>query len=157
MNPVVHFEMPYDDPDRVSKFYKAAFGWKMKALGEQMQNYVTAGTTESGADGLPRKPGRINGGFFQKKPDWPDQLPSVVISVDNIKNAMGKVASAGGEVLGEPMAIPGIGDYVSFKDSEGNRVGMLQPAPMMKEAKKKPAARKKPAAKKKARGAKRKG
>jgi len=130
MNPVVHFEMPYDDPGRVSKFYQAAFGWNMKTLGQEMGQYVLAGTTESSADGTPKKLGRINGGFFPKKPDWPDQLPSVVIAVDNIKNAMAKVSSAGGQVLGDPMAIPGIGDYVSFKDSEGNRVGMLQPLPM---------------------------
>jgi uncharacterized protein len=145
MNPVVHFEMPYDDPARVSKFYTAAFGWKMKNLGQQMGGYVLAGTTESSADGMPQKPGSINGGFFAKTPDLPDHLPSVVIAVDDIKKAMAKVASAGGQVMGEPMAIPGIGDYVSFKDSEGNRVGILQPLPMAKAAKKK-AAKKRPAA-----------
>jgi len=32
-------------------------------------------------------------------------------------------------VLGEPMDIPGVGKYVSFVDSEGNRVSMLQPLP----------------------------
>jgi predicted enzyme related to lactoylglutathione lyase len=28
------------------------------------------------------------------------------------------------------MDIPGIGKYASFKDTEGNIVGMLQPTPM---------------------------
>jgi predicted enzyme related to lactoylglutathione lyase len=42
---------------------------------------------------------------------------------------MKKVADSGGEVLGEPMEIPGIGQYVSFRDTEGNRVGMLQALP----------------------------
>jgi uncharacterized protein len=32
MNPVVHFEMPYDDPQRVAKFYEQAFGWGMSHL-----------------------------------------------------------------------------------------------------------------------------
>jgi predicted enzyme related to lactoylglutathione lyase len=36
-------------------------------------------------------------------------------------------AEAGGKVLGEPMDIPGVGRYVSFFDTEGNRVSMLQP------------------------------
>ncbi|TMH31553.1 MAG: VOC family protein, partial [Betaproteobacteria bacterium] len=36
---------------------------------------------------------------------------------------------AGGTVLGEPMNIPGVGAYVSFTDTEGNRVSMLQPLP----------------------------
>jgi predicted enzyme related to lactoylglutathione lyase len=41
---------------------------------------------------------------------------------------MKKVADAGGKVLGDPMEIPGIGQYVSFTDTEGNRVSILQPA-----------------------------
>ena len=141
MNPVVHFEMPYDAADRMAKFYKSAFGWKMKNLGQKMGNYVLATTAESGANGRPKKGGNINGGFFEKKPDWPMQHPSVVIAVDDLVKAMDKVTKAGGKVLGEPMDIPGVGGYVSFVDSEGNRVSMLQP---------KPAARKPAKAKKKA-------
>jgi len=153
MNPVVHFEMPYEAADRIARFYKAAFGWKMKMMGEQMGNYVLATTTETAADGRPKKGGTINGGFFAKKPDWPDQHPSVVIAVDDLVNAMNKVTEAGGRVLGEPMDIPGVGGYVSFTDTEGNRVSLLQPLPMAKarakpksKAKKRPAAKKKPAA-----------
>ena len=43
---------------------------------------------------------------------------------------MKKVAAAGGKVLDKPQDIPGIGKYIAFRDSEGNRVGMLQPSPM---------------------------
>jgi len=46
----------------------------------------------------------------------------VVIAVDNIKEHMTNVEKSGGKVLGEPMDIPGIGLYVSFFDTEGNRV-----------------------------------
>jgi len=35
----------------------------------------------------------------------------------------------GGRVLGEPMEIPGVGLYVSFDDTEGNRMSILQPVP----------------------------
>jgi uncharacterized protein len=42
---------------------------------------------------------------------------------------MKKVAEAGGKVLGEPIEIPGIGHYVSFVDTEDNRVSMLQAFP----------------------------
>jgi hypothetical protein len=48
-----------------------------------------------------KKPGSINGGFFQKSNDKPDQYPSVVIVVDDRK----KVKEAGGELLGEPVEI----------------------------------------------------
>ena len=128
MNPVVHFEMPYDNRERLAKFYESAFGWQMQMLGDDMGSYVVATTTETDQTG-PKKPGAINGGFFPKKPDWPAQHPSVVIAVDDIKEAMRKVTGAGGKVLGEPMEIPGVGQYVSFTDTEGNRVSMLQPIP----------------------------
>ena len=128
MNPVVHFEMPYEDKARMARFYESAFGWQMRMLGEDMGNYVVATTTET-EDAGPKTAGAINGGFFPKKPDWPEQHPSVVIAVDDIVQAMDKVKGAGGKVLGEPMEIPGIGRYVSFIDPEGNRVSMLQPLP----------------------------
>jgi hypothetical protein len=50
----------------------------------------------------------------------------VVIAVEDIKEHMRDVEEAGGKVLGEPMEIPGVGQYVSFMDTEGNRVSMLQ-------------------------------
>lgn len=128
MHPVVHFEMPYDNRDRMATFYESAFGWQMQRLGEEMGNYVIAMTTESDQAG-PKRPGAINGGFFPKKPDWPAQHPSVVIAVDDIKASAQAVNDAGGEVLGEPMEIPGVGQYVSFIDTEGNRASMLQPLP----------------------------
>jgi predicted enzyme related to lactoylglutathione lyase len=97
-------------------------------LGEEMGNYVLATTTESDDSG-PKKPGAINGGFYARKSDWPAQHPSLVIAVDNIQAAMKKVTEAGGNMLGDPMEIPGIGQYVSFVDTEDNRVSMLQPIP----------------------------
>jgi predicted enzyme related to lactoylglutathione lyase len=128
MNPVVHFEMPYDDRERMARFYGSAFGWRTEMLGEDMGEYVVATTTATGADRRPREPGAINGGFYAKSSDRPAQYPSVVIAVDDIQVASKRVRQAGGKVLGEPMEIPGIGEYVSFTDTEGNRVAMLQPA-----------------------------
>jgi len=129
MNPVVHFEMPYEDRDRLVDFYSQAFGWHMQKFGEDMGNYVVAGTADSDENGRPKQPGAINGGFYPKKPDWPAQYPSVVIAVEDIRAAMAKVAKAKGKVLGEPIEIPGVGQYVSFTDTEGNRVSLLQPRP----------------------------
>jgi uncharacterized protein len=128
MDPVVHFEMPYDNRDRMATFYEMAFGWQTQKLGEDMGNYVLATTTETDDTG-PKQPGTINGGFFPIKPDWPAQHPSIVIAVGDIKESMQKVTDAGGQVLGEPMQIPGVGQYISFIDTEGNRVSMLQPNP----------------------------
>jgi hypothetical protein len=112
----------------MAKFYESAFGWQTQMLGEDMGNYVLATTTETDQSG-PKRPGAINGGFCPRKPDWPAQYPSIVIAVDDIKESINKIRDAGGEVLGEPMEIPGVGQYVSFFDTEGNRVSVLQPIP----------------------------
>jgi uncharacterized protein len=130
MNPVVHFEMPAEDRKRMADFYTKAFGWQTQMLGPEMGDYVLVTTTESD-DGGPKTPGAINGGFYPKKEDWPAQYPSVVIAVDDIRQSMKTVTDAGGKILGDPMEIPGIGQYVSFFDTEGNRVSMLQPVPRM--------------------------
>jgi len=133
MDPVVHFEMPYENGERLVKFYRKVFGWQMQKLGKDMGDYVVAATTETDENMMIKKPGAINGGFFPRKPDWPAQYPSVVIAVGDIKQAMKKIADAGGKVLGEPVEIPGIGQYVSFVDTEGNRVSVLQPVMEKKE------------------------
>lgn len=134
MNPVVHFEMPYTDSKRMSDFYTKTFGWESQVLGPEMGNYILVSTCEiDPVTHFPQKPGMINGGLFQKSND--NQHPSVVIAVDDIRESMKKIAEAGGKVLGaskpgEPDEIPGVGLYIAFTDTEGNRLSLLQPNKM---------------------------
>ena len=130
MNPVFWFEMPAEDQKRMSAFYAKAFGWETKQLGPDMGNYTVVTTTETDAKGMPKKPMAINGGFYKKTDDKNTQHPSLVIRVDDIKKHVKKVEAAGGRILGDIMEIPGNGSYVSFIDTEGNRVSMMQPLPM---------------------------
>jgi uncharacterized protein len=128
MNPVVHFEMPAEDRKRMANFYSTVFDWQTQQMGPEMGDYVVVTTSESDENGRPKRPGSINGGFFQKtNENGSSQHPSIVIAVEDIKSHIKKVEGAGGKVLGEPMQIPGVGLYVSLVDTEGNRVGMLQP------------------------------
>jgi uncharacterized protein len=52
----------------------------------------------------------------------------VVIAADNIEEHMMNVKKSGSKVPAEPWDIPAIGLYVSFSDTEGNRIGMIQPS-----------------------------
>ncbi|MGH8820348.1 MAG: VOC family protein [Rhodoferax sp.] len=129
MDPVVHFELPCDDRNRIARFFERAFGWKMQMFGPEMGNYVVVTTAEK--DAKPGAPaGAIGGGFYTRTPGMPAQFPGIVIAVDDVRAAMKRVTEAGGNVLGEPMDIPGVGAYVAFMDTEGNRSSMLQPLPM---------------------------
>ncbi|MEO6167524.1 MAG: VOC family protein [Chitinophagales bacterium] len=124
-DPVVHFEMPYENGDRLSKFYSQVFGWQMQPMGSDMNDYIVAGTTETDENQMIKTPGNINGGFFPKK-QAPQAGTSIVIAVDDIKAAMKKITDAGGKIDGEPMEIPSIGEWLVFTDTEGNRASILQ-------------------------------
>lgn len=130
MNPVVHFEMPYENIDRVANFYAQAFGWKMDKTAPEYGGYITAATAETDANRMVTTPGAINGGFFPKQADQPGRaMPSVVISVDDIQTAMKDIVAAGGQVVSQPQDIPMIGLWAVFTDTEGNRVSILQAKP----------------------------
>jgi hypothetical protein len=124
-NPVVHFEMPYKDAKRVSKFYTSAFGWGMNDAGADMGHYLVAMTAETDDNRMVKTPGTINGGFYLKSKST-NPYPSFVISVENIALAMDNIKKSGGKILSKPQDIPGIGKWAVFKDSEGNRVSILQ-------------------------------
>lgn len=127
MNPVVHFELPYEDRERMADFYAKAFGWKSQMLGPEMGDYVVTMTSEEGANGRPKEVGMINGGFYKKPQDELGRHPSIVIAVDDVGESMKKIENAGGKILGKPENIPGVGIFVSIIDSEGNRVSILEP------------------------------
>ncbi len=136
MNPVIHFEMPAVNKKRMAEFYTKTFGWKIHQLGPEMGEYMIVSTSETDEKTMrPKEAGMINGGFYQETDEMPSAHPSVVIAVDDIRESMKKVSEAGGKILGgdpkrpgEPGDIPGVGLYCSFIDTEGNRVGMLQPS-----------------------------
>lgn len=127
MNPVTHFEMAGEDLERMKKFYESAFGWKMEQFGPEMGNYVMAQTDVTDEQGMLKETNRINGGFYKKMGDPAMNAPSVVVAVPNLQEARERVEAAGGHAMTEPMDIPGVGTYLSIRDTEGNRVGVLQP------------------------------
>ncbi len=133
-NPVVHFELPYEDRERMVDFYKRTFGWQANMLGPDMGNYVVVMTSETDEKtNFPKKPGMINGGLFEKNQTL--QHPSVVLGVSDIREAIEKIKQGGGKIVGgqkpgEPDDIPGVGLYIVFEDTEGNRLSVLQPKGM---------------------------
>lgn len=120
MSRVIHFEIPAEDPEKVVKFYTDAFGWKIKQWSDQPYWLVETGLKgEMGIDGA----------IYKK--DWMD-LTVNTIGVENLEKAMAAVKGAGGEIVREPMEIPGVGRHTYGKDPEGNMFGMLQSSEEMK-------------------------
>jgi uncharacterized protein len=134
MDSVVHFEFPADDSKRSADFYSKAFGWGTIHMSGEYGEYVMVHTGPTDEKGMPQKPAFINGGIYKRTKAG--EGPSVVIAVEDLQASMQKVKDAGGKILGgsqggeTPDDIPGIGLYVAIEDTEGNRVGMLQPKGM---------------------------
>ena len=122
MDKVVHFEIPFDDKARATKFYSSVFGWKLTEFPEM--NYVMAETTPANAQQMPVEPGAINGGLFQRPKEAPH--PTLYIGVDSIDAALKKIEAAGGKVVTPNTPIPGMGAFARVSDPEGNVIGLFQ-------------------------------
>ena len=126
-NPVVHFEMAYEDSKRASEFYSKVFGWDMNILGADMENYILAGTVDVDEQRMPKSAGAINGGMYDKSQMTASgQRVHIVISVDNLEESLKKAEESGATIVTKPMEIKGIGMYATIKDTEGNDVGVMQ-------------------------------
>lgn len=122
MNKVIHFEIPFDDKERVKKFYTETFGWTFDEMPEI--GYIGAMTTPAGEDGMPKDPGAINGGIFERTKDQPN--PVITIDVESIDDFLKKIEAAGGHVVSPKGEVPGMGFYAYFIDSEGNVMGLWE-------------------------------
>jgi predicted enzyme related to lactoylglutathione lyase len=121
---VVHFEIPFDDKARASKFYSETFGWKLTDIPEM--SYVLAHTAAVDENQMPKEPGAINGGLFQRPKEAPN--PVLYVAVSSIDEALKKIQAAGGKVVTPNTPIPGMGAYARVADTEGNVIGLFQSA-----------------------------
>jgi uncharacterized protein len=126
MDSIVHFEIPADNTKRASEFYNKAFGWMMNSMPEF--DYIMIGTTESDENGMPKSPGRINGGMAKR--GGPVEHIVVTIAVADVDKTLAAVEKLGGKKVQGKMPVGDMGFTAYFKDTEGNVVGLFQPAQM---------------------------
>jgi predicted enzyme related to lactoylglutathione lyase len=141
MDPVVHFELPADDLQRASTFYRKAFGWQIKPWKNDKMEYWSVVTKKD-----EKAPG-INGGLM---PRVPNQPLTVYVAVANIDKALALVAASGGSVCMPKSEIgANMGWIAIVTDTEGNCIGLHQPpAHLLKKSSAKKASAKSSSAKK---------
>jgi predicted enzyme related to lactoylglutathione lyase len=122
MDKVVHFEIPYENNQRAMKFYTDSFGWHLTDMPEMQ--YVIARTSEVDEHQMPREPGSINGGLFQRPKEAPG--PTIYLGVASVAEAINKVESAGGKTVTLRTPIPGMGAFARVSDTEGNVLGLFE-------------------------------
>ncbi len=120
---VVHFEIPYDDGDRASGFYREAFGWDLQTWTGGDYTLVSTGpSAESG----PTEPGFINGGMMHREGFF--GTPVITIAVDDMDQALAAVERLGGKTIQGKEAVGDMGFSAYFQDTEGNLLGLFQQA-----------------------------
>ena len=117
MNPVVHFEIPYDDHQKAQEFY-SIFNWELNHMPEM--NYTSAQTAPTNDH-----PGAINGGLMPRTSEV--KGPVIAVQVDSVDNFIEKVLEKGGKLVMPKTKIPNMGYYAYVTDLEDNVLGLWEP------------------------------
>lgn len=117
-NPVVHWELWSEDPQRASVFYSTVFGGSIRHIPEMSYHLAEKGW-EAGIGGGIMKP---------KEGPWPDKL-TLYIDVDDLAAFSKKIVAAGGTMVIEPTKVPGVGSMALFEDPDGRVMGLWKQNP----------------------------
>jgi predicted enzyme related to lactoylglutathione lyase len=112
-NAVVHFEIHGQNPDVLHAFYRKVFGWSIDSNNPMAYGVVD---TNSGGKG-------INGGIATGAGE---RGVMVYIDCDDVKATLDRAVAAGAELVMEPNVIPGLVELATFRDPEGNYLGLTK-------------------------------
>ena len=112
---VDYFELPYDDEERAATFYRSLFGWGIRTR-EDMPGHLPFRTASDG----------IGGALGLRGVAGPSQ-PRLYVQVESLDEALAKLDALGGSVVVERAEFGG-GAYAAITDSEGNEIGIWEPA-----------------------------
>ncbi len=108
------------EPEAALTFYSRTLGWEFEPMS----------VSDSGGYWLAKKDGRPVGGVFElTEPDY-DGTPThwmTYLEVDDVRAVGSRTRQAGGHVVRDPVAIPGLGTLAVVADNEGAMIGLLQP------------------------------
>jgi predicted enzyme related to lactoylglutathione lyase len=111
--PVVHWEFWSKNPAATSEFYTKVFDWKIQHMPEMDYRVVDTGV-----------PGSVNGGIMQPRPGpWPGNM-AFYIAVNDLASYRQKITDAGGTIVVEEQAVPGMGSFCLFADPDGRVLGI---------------------------------
>jgi predicted enzyme related to lactoylglutathione lyase len=129
-NDIVWADIPVSDMDRASKFYAQVLGKSVVGF-PGMEGIALIGMTPpAGEAPMPRSDEPIVSADFYLGGTPSTTGATVYFNADGDINGMvARVREAGGEVLEEPQFRGDMIGWVAFfRDTEGNRIGIQQPA-----------------------------
>jgi predicted enzyme related to lactoylglutathione lyase len=109
---IAHFDVQADDVARARKFYERVFEWRFTPWGPPDFFMIATGSeTDPGIHGAVHdrpKDGHRSVGF------------ECTIAVDDVDAIARLIEKEGGQITVPKMTIPGVGELIQFKDTEGN-------------------------------------
>jgi len=123
---VVHFEIPADNPEKLSEFYKNLFGWKFEKMPMPGGDYWTIETRPGTAQNMEeamKRPG-ANGGMMKRMA--PSQRPVNYVMVESVDEYSKKLQTLGGKIIVPKTPIPDMGAFAVGADPEGNAFGIFE-------------------------------
>jgi uncharacterized protein len=113
-HPIVHVDIPAQDPPALSRFYADLFGW-------QVQSLQTLAYTRFQA------PGGVTGGFVGLGGPLQHRTGELVVYVgsNDIASDVQKAIELGGKVVVPKTEIPQTGWFAILEDPAGNRLGLF--------------------------------
>jgi predicted enzyme related to lactoylglutathione lyase len=108
---IVHIEIPADDTAKGREFWGALFDWQFQEFQPGSGYHMTRISDQSGAAITNMEPGKRGTRAY--------------FDVEDIYACAARVKELGGEA-DEPSPVPGMGWFVTCKDTQGNEFGLWQ-------------------------------
>ena len=117
-NRVVHFEIPANEPEALTKFYTDLFGWKFHKAPVPGPEYWLC-ETGSGEPG-------IDGAVMARQ--HPQQGLTNYVDVADIDATLAHATKLGAQIALPRTPIPGVGAVAAIIDPQGNCCGLWEKA-----------------------------
>ena len=117
--PVVHFEVIGNDPERLQRYYSELFGWQIDA-DNPMRYGIVQREQNMSADGV-----GIGGGIGTG-PDGYEGHVTFYVEVPDVEAALAQAQSLGGKRVMGPETVMGQIELGLFTDPEGHLIGVVK-------------------------------
>jgi uncharacterized protein len=123
-NPVVHFEIYADDPDKLAQFYTSLFDWNIERM--PGMDYRLIKTVETDAKGMPTQTGGINGGILKRPAGYEGRAWINYVNVESLEKAIERAQNLGATLMKGKSPVPGMGWFAMLTDPQGNPFALWQ-------------------------------
>jgi len=122
---LAYFEIPADDVKRAKRFYTSLLGWEINPTA-MPSSMPAAMEYQDVKTGEPKEGTLSMGGMYRRQ--MPGSPIIVYAAVEDLDRVLAKVEKLGGKVVVPKTMVEGVGPVVIIQDTEGNGIGIWQPA-----------------------------